>query len=236
MTKTNIKKLSIVIPVYNEEKTIKSILSKVMMVDLGDINKEIILVDDGSTDGTIKVLEKLKKEHHKLKVVYKERNSGKGATLKEGFKHTTGDYVIVQDADLEYDPKDYVKLLEALKYDHTDVVYGSRFSGTYEDMSNLHYFGNKLLTLVTNMLFGVMLTDMETCYKLLPGDFIRSVDIKSQRFNFEPEITAKALREGLRIREVPISYRGRSRGEGKHLTWKDGLSALFTLIKFRIFN
>ena len=141
--------------------------------------------------------------------------------------------MIVQDADLEYDPQDYLKLIRGLEEENVSVVYGSRFSGNYEDMSSLHYWGNKLLTLVTNVLYGVLLTDMETCYKLLPGDFVRNINIRSSRFNFEPEITAKILKSKMRIREVPISYKGRSFSEGKKITWKDGISALYTLIKYR---
>lgn len=231
-----VTKLSIVIPVYNEKNTIEEIISRVRAVNLGKVQKEIVLVDDFSTDGTRDILQNLQKTQPDLKILFKEGNSGKGATLKEGFAHTTGDYVIVQDADLEYDPNDYAKLLRALEEENVQVIYGSRFSGNYEDMSNLHYFGNKILTLIVNLLFGVMLTDMETCYKLIPGDFARSVDIKSARFNFEPEITAKILKKGMRIREVPITYVGRTHSEGKKITWKDGLSALFTIIKFRFFN
>jgi len=168
-----------------------------------------------------------------LKIYFHEKNQGKGASLRDGFKHTTGEYVIVQDADLEYDPNDYHKLLRALQEENVQVVYGSRFSGNYEDMSNLHYFGNKLLTMLTNLLYGVLLTDMETCYKLLPGKFVRSINIRSNRFNFEPEITAKILKSGMKIVEVPISYRGRSHSDGKKITWQDGISALWTLVKFR---
>jgi len=226
--------LSVVIPVYNEEKTIKEMISRVEEVK--GIDKEIIIIDDASTDGTVEILKKLQKEKPGLKIYFKEKNRGKGHTLKIGFGHTTGDYVIIQDADDEYDPKDIKKLLRVLEEDNVDVVYGSRFSGSYEDMSNLHYFGNKLLTLITNVLFGVMLTDMETCYKLMPGSFVRNLDIKSDRFDFEPEITAKILKAGLRIKEVPINYRGRSFSEGKKITWKDGLVALYTLIKFRFFG
>ncbi len=232
----SVKKLSIVIPVYNEKDTIEALVEKVKAVNLGEIQKEIVIVDDCSSDGSVEILEKMQKSDQSLTVHFKEQNSGKGATLKKGFKHTTGDYVIVQDADLEYEPEDYNKLLRALDEEHIDVVYGSRFSGNYEDMTSLHYFGNKLLTLVTNILFGVMLTDMETCYKLLPGDFIRSIDIKSPRFNFEPEITAKILKSGKRIKEVPISYKGRSHSEGKKITWRDGIAAVTTLVRFRIFN
>jgi glycosyltransferase involved in cell wall biosynthesis len=227
-------KLSIVIPVYNEKNTIEQILDHVLAVE--GIEKEIVMVDDGSTDGSVDILKKIEKGRPGVKVIIKGKNRGKGHTLKVGFKETTGDYVIIQDADLEYDPQDYKKLLRALQEEKADVIYGSRFSGSYEKMSTLHYFGNKLLTLVTNLFFGVMLTDMETCYKLLPGEFIRSVDIKSERFDFEPEITAKILKAGLKIKEVPISYRGRAFSEGKKITWRDGFNAIYTLIKFRFFN
>lgn len=230
------QKLSIVIPVYNEKNTLLEILELVKSADIGDFQKEIILVDDKSTDGSTAMLKKLQKENPEFKVYFQEKNEGKGAALKVGFSHTTGDYVIVQDADLEYDPHDYIKLLRALKEDNVDVVYGSRFSGNYEDMSNLHYFGNKIVTFITNILFGVMLTDMETCYKLFPGEFIRSIDIKSKRFNFEPEITAKILKSKLKFEEVPINYKGRSHSAGKKLTWRDGVAAVLTLIKFRFVN
>ncbi len=233
---SKVTKLSIVIPVYNEKNTLEPLVEKVKKVDLGPVEKEIILVDDASTDGSVELLEGFQQTDPSLKIFFQAANSGKGATLREGFSHTTGDYVIVQDADLEYEPKDYKKLLRALEEENVDVVYGSRFSGNYEDMSNLHYVGNKLLTLISNILFGVMLTDMETCYKLMPGEFIRSLKIKSARFNFEPEITAKILRSGKRIREVPISYKGRSHSEGKKITWRDGLSAVTTLLRFRFFN
>lgn len=226
-------KLSIVIPVYNEKDTLLEILSQVKSVDLGDLEKEIVLVDDASTDGSVDILKDLQQKDPSLIVYFHKTNQGKGASLRDGFKLTTGDYVIVQDADLEYDPNDYNKLLREIRENDADVVYGSRFSGSYEDMSNLHYFGNKVLTLMTNILYGVMLTDMETCYKLLPGDFIRSIDIKSNRFNFEPEVTAKVLKSGMKIKEVPISYKGRSFSEGKKITWRDGISALLTLLKFK---
>lgn len=224
-------KLSIVIPVYNEKDTFLDLLSRVEAVK--DIDREIVIVEDGSTDGTIEMLKDLQGKRSDLKIIFHEVNQGKGAALRTGFQHTTGDYVIVQDADLEYDPQEYHKLLRALKEEEVDVVYGSRFSGNYKDMSNLHYFGNKLLTLLTNLFYGVMLTDMETCYKLLPGDFVRNIKIRSNRFNFEPEITAKILKSGMRIVEVPISYKGRSFSEGKKITWRDGFVALWTLIKFR---
>lgn len=232
----NIKKLSIVIPVYNEKNTIEALLEKVINVQLENIEKEIIIVDDCSKDGTIEILKDLEIKYPKIKFFYKKENSGKGATLKEGFSKITGDYVIVQDADLEYEPEDYKKLIRSLHEENAQVIYGSRFSGNYEDMTNLHYFGNKMLTLLTNILFGVMLTDMETCYKLMPGKFVKEINIKSNRFNFEPEITAKILKAGLKIKEVPITYKGRSHLEGKKITWKDGISALFTLIRFKFFS
>jgi len=229
-------KLSIVMPVYNEKKTLMDIFDKVMQVDLGNVEKEIVLVDDASTDGSSEILRDIIKHYSGVKAHFHEKNLGKGASLRDGFKLTTGDYVVVQDADLEYDPNDYQKLLREVFDNGVDAVYGSRFSGCYKDMSNLHYIGNKLLTLISNILYGVMLTDMETCYKLLPGDFVRSIDIKSNRFNFEPEITAKILKSKMRIREVPISYKGRSFDEGKKITWRDGISALLTLVKFRFMD
>lgn len=224
-------KLSVVLPVHNEKNTIEQIIAKVKAVPF--IDKEIILVDDASKDGTTDILRRIQTEQPDLKIYFREKNAGKGAALRDGFKQTTGDYVIVQDADLEYDPQEYTKLVRALGEQRVQVVYGSRFSGNYKDMSNLHYLGNKLLTLLTNILFGVMLTDMETCYKLIPGNFARKIIIRSDRFNFEPEITAKILKSKMRIAEVPISYKGRSFSEGKHITWRDGLSALWTLLKYR---
>lgn len=224
-------KLSVVIPCYNEKNTIEALVERVLVAE--PVDKEIVIVDDGSKDGSIEVLKSLQVKYPQLKIYFKEKNRGKGHTLKVGFSHTTGDYVIVQDADLEYDPSEYRKLIRSLEEEKVDVVYGSRFSGNYEKMSTAHYWGNKILTIVTNVLYGVLLTDMETCYKLIPGDFVRKIDIKSERFDFEPEITAKILKSKLRIREVPISYKGRAFSEGKKITWKDGFAAVTALIKFR---
>jgi len=225
-------KLSIVVPVYNEIKTLRALLDKVGKVKVG---KEIILVDDGSSDGSRELLKELSQEDRSLKVIFHKQNQGKGAALRTGFKHATGDYVIVQDADLEYDPNDYLKLIRGLKGPNT-VIYGSRFMGKYDKMTSLHYFGNRFLTIVTNLLFGVSLTDMETCYKLIPVSLVRRINIESNRFNFEPEITAKILKAGYKIVEVPISYAGRSFSEGKKITWKDGFSALRTLVKYKFLN
>lgn len=226
-------KLSIIIPCYNEEKTIREIVGLVEKVD--GVDKEIIIVDDGSKDGSRDILSKMSEENPHLKVILNQKNSGKGATVREGYKHITGDYVIVQDADMEYDPQNYKKLLAEVEKG-AQVVYGSRFAGDYKDMTNLHYFGNRFLTILTNLLYGINLTDMETCYKLLPGDFVRSVKLKSDRFDFEPEITSKILKSGMKIMEVPISYKGRSWKEGKKITWRDGVHAVKTLIKFRFFD
>jgi len=226
--------LSVVIPVHNERDTLMKVLSMVQTAQ--GIEKEIILVDDASTDGTTEILRNLQKDQPALKIYFHETNQGKGAALRTGFKQTTGDYVIVQDADLEYDPNDYTKLLRALEEQNAQVVYGSRFSGNYKDMSTLHYIGNKALTMLTNILYGVMLTDMETCYKLLPGEFVRGLTIKSNGFDFEPEITAKILKSKMKIVEVPISYKGRTHSEGKHITWRDGIVALYTLLKFRFMS
>jgi glycosyltransferase involved in cell wall biosynthesis len=225
--------LSIVIPVFNEEKTIKKILDLISELP-STLNREIIIVDDGSFDGTREILKNINDKN--IRIVLKEKNSGKGDSLAVGFKESKGDYVIVQDADLEYDPKDYQLLLEEIKKNPKTVVYGSRFLGKFKDMSTAHYLGNKFLTLATNILYGVYLTDMETCYKLFPGDFIRNMEIKSKKFDFEPEITAKIIKSGYKIIEIPISYQGRAFTEGKKITWKDGFSAIYTLLKYRFTN
>ncbi len=225
-------KLSVIIPVYNEVNTLQKILEKIEAVDL---DKEIILVDDSSSDGSTELLQELE-EKQNYKVVYHKENRGKGAALRSGFEHATGDYVIVQDADLEYDPQEYHLLIKEVQEGNAKVVYGSRFMGNYEDMTTAHYWGNRFLTFLTNLLYGVKLTDMETCYKLIPRDLIQSIRIRSNRFNFEPEITAKILKQGYNIKEVPISYAGRQFSEGKKITWRDGFVAVWTLLKFRFIN
>jgi glycosyltransferase involved in cell wall biosynthesis len=222
-------RLSVIIPVFNEVRTIEEILSKVRAVP---VDKEIILVDDGSSDGTRPILERQSQEPDTV-VIYHAHNLGKGAAIRTGIARTTGDCVVVQDADLEYDPGEYVKLLEPLAAGKADVVYGSRFLGNPEKMSFLHWFGNKLLTVVTNVLYGASLTDMETCYKVIRGDIARAIRIESDRFDFEPEITAKLLRLGHRIVEIPISYHGRQFHEGKKITWKDGFAAIRALLRYR---
>lgn len=189
-------------------------------------------MDDFSTDGTREILKGLAAQGEK--VIFHEKNMGKGAALRTGFRNVTGEYVIVQDADLEYDPDDYHKLLAPVLKGKAEVVYGSRFTGEHRNMFFHHWVGNRFLTLVTDILYNTTISDMETCYKLFKTDIIKSIDIKSNRFNFEPEITAKILKKGIRIYEVPISYTGREFSEGKKISWVDGISALWTLIKCRL--
>jgi len=227
-SKPKAAKLTVVIPVYNEKRTIRLIVERVQTVP---VEKEIIVVDDCSTDGTRDILRQLEGED--IKVLYHQRNMGKGAALRTGFQQATGDFVIVQDADLEYDPQEYPKLLEPILQGRADVVYGSRFSGHNRNMMSLHRFGNQFLTFVTNLLYGTSITDMETCYKLLGTPLVKSIKIECNRFNFEPEITAKILKRKLRIMEIPISYSGRKPSEGKKITWRDGFAALWALFKYR---
>ncbi len=224
-------KLSVVIPVYNEKNYILEMLRRVKAVG---IEKEIIIVDDCSTDGTREILKGLAAQGEK--VIFHEKNMGKGAALRTGFRNVTGEYVIVQDADLEYDPDDYHKLLAPVLKGKAEVVYGSRFTGEHRNMFFHHWMGNRFLTLVTDILYNTTISDMETCYKLFRTDIIKSMDIKSNRFNFEPEITAKILKKGIRIYEVPISYTGREFSEGKKISWVDGISALWTIVKYRFVN
>jgi glycosyltransferase involved in cell wall biosynthesis len=227
-----LRKLSVVVPVYNERNTLVEILRRMRAVELADgIEREIIVVDDGSDDGTREVLKQL--GDSTVRVVLHERNRGKGAALRTGFEHATGDYVLVQDADLEYDPEDWPRLLAPVLRARARVVYGSRFTGERRNMLFLHWVGNRLLSLTTNVLYNTTLSDMETCYKLVDLDLVRGLDLQADRFDIEPEITAKILKRGVRIYEVPISYTGREFDEGKKITWRDGFAALWALAKFR---
>jgi glycosyltransferase involved in cell wall biosynthesis len=226
------RKLSVVVPVFNERNTLVELLRRVRSVDLpDDIEREIVVVDDGSSDGTRDVLNQL--SDSTVRVVLHDANRGKGAALRTGFAHATGDYVLVQDADLEYDPHDWPRLLDPVLRGKARVVYGSRFTGERRNMLLLHWIGNRFLSLVTNVLYNTTLSDMETCYKLLDRRLLDELTLRSKRFEIEPELTAKLLKLGVRIYEVPISYAGREFDEGKKITWRDGFSALWTLVKYR---
>jgi glycosyltransferase involved in cell wall biosynthesis len=227
-------KVSVVIPVYNEIDTIEEILAR---VDKVAIKKEIIVIDDLSIDGTRERLKKIAADKENVKVIYHNRNKGKGAALRTGFESVTGDIVIIQDADLEYDPNEYPKLLEPITDGRADVVYGSRFiGGPHRVLFFWHYVGNKLLTLISNALTNLNLTDMETCYKVFKSQILKDINLKSNRFGFEPEFTAKVSKMRLRIYEVPISYSGRTYSEGKKITWKDGIVALGLIFWYRFFD
>jgi len=227
--------VDIIIPVYNEEKTLEEILKKVDAADFCGLQKHVILVDDGSTD---KSREIIKNFENKYEVIYHDTNQGKGAAVYSGFKAAKSDIVVIQDADLEYDPNDYAPLLELLIEDKADVVYGTRFTRTKPSRSFMfsHYLGNMFLTFFTNLLYGCTLTDMETCYKAFKREFIKDIEIKSKKFDFEPEITAKIAKKGARLYELPISYYGRDYAEGKKITYKDGIGAIIALIRFRFFD
>lgn len=225
------KKITILIPVFNEINTLNTILEKVEQTNLCGMEKEIILIDDYSTDGTRDILKGLE---NKYKVLYHEKNQGKGAALRTGFKNMTGDIAIIQDADLEYNPQDYEELIKPVFNGEYDVVYGSRLMGKPDKSFMLtHLLGNKLITLVGNILYGKKLTDLETCYKVFTKEILQGIEIKSNRFDFEPEITAKILKKKARFKEFPISYNGRGHDEGKKITWKDGFGAIWALFKFR---
>ena len=229
------KKITILMPIFNEVKTVKEIVQKVEETGFCGLEKELILIDDCSTDGTKEILEEFK---DKYKIFYHDKNFGKGAAIRTGLKHAQGDIIVIQDADLEYEPVDYEPLIQLILNDKADVAYGSRLIGGKPSRSFMftHLLGNKLVTLITNILYNTTLTDMETCYKAFKADFIKGIEIKSNRFDFEPEITAKVLKRGARIYELPISYYGREYEEGKKITWKDGIHAIFALIKFRFID
>lgn len=229
------KKVSILIPVYNEENTLEQLIQMVENATFAGLEKEIILIDDCSTDRTKEIL---KTFENKYKVLYHNVNQGKGAALRTGFAAVEGDIAVIQDADLEYDPNDYEQVLQLILNGEADVAYGSRFldlSGS-KTVVKVNFLANKVLTLITNILFGAKLTDMETCYKAFKTEFIKDINIKSDRFDFEPEITAKVLKKKAKIKEAPIKYSGRTFEEGKKITWKDGIHAILALIKFRFFD
>jgi len=220
-------KLSVIVPVYNEEKTVQKVLTRLLKVK--DVT-QVILVNDGSTDGTKKVLSKLK--HRKLNIFHKP-NGGKGSAIRYGLAKVTGDYVLIQDADLEYDPSDIPALLQPIKNKRATIVYGSRFLGPHTNLLFWHRKGNDFLNFMVNMLYNTTLSDMETCYKVIPTKMWKEARITSNKFDIEPEITCKLLRRGYRIYEVPISYMGRDFSEGKKITWVDGIDALKSILLLR---
>jgi len=244
--------LSVIIAAYNEKEFIEEILHRVQAVGLA---REIVVVDDGSTDGTREWLAEMRRRQEggeaeaeilegqarlrlgEFRFLFQERNQGKGAALRRGFAEATSDILLVQDADLEYDPRDYPKLLEPILDGRADVVYGSRFLGGPQRVHFFwHYVGNKFLTLLSDMLTNLKITDMETCYKVFRREVIGSMQLRANRFGFEPEVTAKVAKGRWRVYEVPISYAGRSYDEGKKITWRDGMKALFTILRYKFFN
>jgi glycosyltransferase involved in cell wall biosynthesis len=222
--------LSVIVPVFNERSTVAEIVRRMRAVEL-PVEREIVIVDDGSYDGTADVLTQLRDST--VRVVGHGANRGKGAAIRTGLENSTGDLVLVQDADLEYDPEDWPRLLAPVLKGRARVVYGSRFTGERRNMLFLHWVGNRFLSLVTNVLYNSTLSDMETCYKLFDRCVLDGIRLQADRFDFEPEFTAKVLRRGIRIYEVPISYAGREPNEGKKITWHDGVIALWTLVKYR---
>ena len=224
------RSLTVLIPVYNERATVAEIIRRIRAVEI-PLTLQVIVVDDGSSDGSDKVLQAL--EDSTVRVIRHTHNQGKGAAIRTGMEAMTGDLLLIQDADLEYDPDDWPRLLEPILKGKARVVYGSRFTGERKNMLPLHWFGNRMLSLVTNILYSSTLSDMETCYKLFDAEVLKGITLVSDRFEFEPEITAKVMRRGFRIYEVPISYAGREANEGKKITWRDGFGAMAALIRFR---
>jgi glycosyltransferase involved in cell wall biosynthesis len=222
--------LSVIVPVFNERSTVAEIIRRIRAADI-KVDLEVIVVDDGSSDGTDKVLAAM--GDSTIRVIDHASNRGKGAAIRTGLATARGDLVLIQDADLEYDPADWPRLLDPILRGKAQVVYGSRFTGERKNMLPLHWIGNRFLSLVTNLLYSSTLSDMETCYKLFDRRVLEGITIQSDRFDFEPEITAKVLRRGYRIYEVPISYAGREPDEGKKITWRDGFGALKALVRYR---
>ena len=233
-------KLSVLIPVYNEERTLEEVVRRVRSIELA---KEIILVDDGSKDRSRDILTQLQQQSERtpdplneVRIFFQPNNQGKGAAIKVALDHARGDVIIIQDADLEYDPHDYPALLEPIERGLADVVYGTRFAGggAHRVLFFWHSLGNRMLTLVSNMLTNLNLSDMEVGYKMFRAEVLKSIKLESKRFGFEPEVTLKLAKKGYRFYEVPISYHGRTYQEGKKITWKDGISALYYMLRFRL--
>jgi glycosyltransferase involved in cell wall biosynthesis len=222
--------LSVVMPVYNERETVEEIIRRVLAVPL---RIQLIVVDDGSKDGTRDILSGLQRELG-FELVFQERNQGKGAALRRGFEEVRGHLVVIQDADLEYSPEEYPELIELICQGRADVVYGSRFLGRHRVFMFSHYLGNRVVTLLTNILYNTMLTDMETCYKVMRSEIVKGMNLQSNGFGIEPEMTAKIFKGGHRVYEIPITYDGRGYDQGKKITWRDGVVALWILLKYRV--
>ncbi len=223
--------MTVIVPVYNERNTVAEILRRIRAVDVG-LDVDVVVIDDGSNDGSDKILAAL--QDSTVRVITHPVNLGKGAAVRTGLEAARGDLVLIQDADLEYDPDDWARLLDPILKGKARVVYGSRFTGERKNMLPSHWIGNRFLSLITNLLYSSTLSDMETCYKLMDRSVLAGITIRANRFEFEPEITAKLLRRGHRIYEVPISYAGREPDEGKKITWRDGFAAMVTLVRYRV--
>jgi glycosyltransferase involved in cell wall biosynthesis len=228
-------KLSVIIPVYNEKDTLETILRRIGGVQMGSLDREVIVVDDGSQDGTAEILRRIEKDrtYPFLRVYFHSRNQGKGAAVRTGLAQVSGEMVLIQDADLEYQPEEYPLIVMPILQYGADVVYGTRFSGVHRAFLFWHYLGNKMLTLLTNLLYDSMISDMEVGFKAFRTEAIRGIPLRARGFEFEPEITAKILKRKLRLFEVPITYAGRDYSEGKKITWRDGYRAVWTLLKYR---
>ena len=226
-------KLTVIIPVFNEKATIEQIIKKVKKVP---VEKEIIVVDDGSTDGTAEILKEISEKDKNIKIILKEKNEGKGSAIREGLKYVNGDVVVIQDADLEYEPTDWIEMLKFMEEKKADVVYGSRVLGKNKKSSFVFYLGGRILSIITNFLYGAGITDEPTCYKMFNTEIIKSLNLKCRGFEFCPEVTAKIRKKGIKIYEVPIHYNPRSTKEGKKIRWKDGIIAIWTLIKYRFID
>ena len=228
-------KLSIIVPVYNEEKTLEEIIEKVNGVIIPNVKKEIILVDDHSKDNTPRIIKKIVSNHKNVKALYHKKNMGKGAAIRTAMSLVSGEVVVIQDGDLEYNPEDFKRLIKPILNKESKVVYGSRMLGTRKGfLIRSHYYGNKFLTLLTKILYNQKITDMETCYKMMDSSILKGIKFESNRFDFEPEITSKIIKKGYKIIEVPISYNCRSFKEGKKINWKDGMIAIYKLFKYRL--